>query len=104
MNHHPYLSQEIVSIIQVLAWPIVVLTIFLFLRTSIKDFMIRIRKIGYKDVGIEADLPAKQGGKEESPIEKLSKDNKNESLEKILNLFAPETNELLKGAVKDESP
>jgi hypothetical protein len=103
MHHHNYLIQEIVLIIQILAWPIVVLTIFLFLKNSIKDFMIRIRKIGYKDTGIEADLPAKQEGKEESPIEKLSKDKKNESLEKILSLFAPETIELLKGAVRDES-
>ncbi len=101
MHHHINLLQEIVSIIQILAWPLVVLIIFLILKTPIKNFINRIKGIGYKDTHIDAGLPTKQEG--DTPIEKLSKDKSNASIDKILNLFAPETVKSLKEAVIKES-
>jgi len=101
MHHYFNLLPEIVTVIQILAWPIVVLTIFLSLRTSLKDFINRIKGIGYHGAQIDAGLSTKQEG--DTPIEKLSKDKSNESINKILNLFNPQTVENLKEIVKKES-
>lgn len=101
MHHHFNLLPEIVTVIQTLAWPIVVLTIFLILKTPIKSFINRIKEIGYNGTHINAGLPSKQEG--DTPIEKLSKDKTNASIDKILNLFSPKTIEELKTTVIRES-
>lgn len=94
--------ENIVRILEVLAWPIVLFVIFLILKEPIKNFINRIKSIGYKGTGIETETPKKQSD-EESQIEKLKKEKPNEYLEKIKSYFAPETIGLFKEAITKES-
>jgi hypothetical protein len=102
MPHHINLFQEITSIIQVLAWPIVVLTIFLNLKTPLINIINRIKKIGYKDTGIEMHISNKQG-ESKSPIDNLTDGKSDIELDSILNLFAPETLDFSKFTVTKQS-
>jgi len=100
--HHYQLFDNIVKALEILAWPLVLFIIFLMLKTPIKDFLNRIKSIGYKGAGIET-VPFKKQSEEESPIEILRKEKPNEYLEKIKGYFSPETIELVKEAVIKES-
>jgi hypothetical protein len=97
------LIDDIISILEVLAWPTIVLIVFLILRKPLKVFIGRIKSIGIKGAGIEAEVPKKQSASDGSTIEKLIKETPNKNLERIKSTLSPETLEFFKSAVLNES-
>ncbi len=98
-----HLLKDITTLLGILIWPLVVIIIFLILRKPLKDFINRIKSIGFKGTGIETEIPKKQSSDEGSPFEKLIKEIPNKNLERIQSNFNPETLEVFRKAVLNES-
>ncbi len=90
---------QLTELLGIIIWPSIILIIFLFLRTSIKSFLSRIKRIGYKGAGIEAETSSIQGKSEEANIAKLGTAGANENLKSIKGLFTPETLEYFRNIV-----
>ena len=98
-----HLLKDITTLLGVLIWPLVVIIIFLILRRPLKEFINRIKSIGFKGTGIETEIPKKQSSDEGSPYEKLIKEIPNKNLERIQSNFNPETLEVFRKTVLNES-
>lgn len=90
MFHHSILP-EVIDLIQILAWPTVVIVVFLYLKDSISILISRIQRIAYKDSGIEMAQASKQGEQDSSTLENLRSNNQIVAIDKILDAFSPET-------------
>lgn len=96
--------EHFTSLLSVIVWPLLILTIFLLLKKPIILFINNIRRIGYGGTIIEAGLSTKQKDEEDtSAIGSLSKDNLNVNVDKAIGMFTEETMEVFAGFVKNET-
>lgn len=98
------ITELIIDLLKVIAWPIVVLITIYLLKESLRDLIKRIRKIGNDSVGIEASASSEQSSvSNTNPLSVLSKKSSNETIEKALGLFNQETLVYFKEFVKTET-
>ncbi len=97
------LIELIIQILNVLAWPLVILFIVIILKESLRDLIKRIRRIGNDSVGIDASANFEQTTENENPLSSLSYKSSNENIEKALGLFSQQTLDFFQNLVNKES-
>lgn len=95
---------HLTSLLAVIAWPLIILIMFLLLKVPISEFIKNIKRIGYGDAAIETGSPTKQQDEDDtSAIGSLSKDTSNANVDKVSGMFSEETMEVFADFVKNET-